>query len=233
MTHFINEDAHLDPELALYVAEVRGALQHVQDSRQQLSLLWENGRSDTAKLLNNSLGLDDSAICHALLSTSVVGMSMVLDDNQSKCLAALADRFSESPLKPVIDVLFTPLWQNYVHANSHEMTRLSVNRNNMFAHISRVKPQADILGYSEEVISRLKPLLGEETELKMCEAPYGIIEYRDVLGNSSLFADQSFGYLSGLMSILSFAQIEEVLESMTSYADKHISDFQAQYDIGI
>jgi len=232
MTHSI-KDAHLDPELALYVAEVQVALQHVQDSRQQLSILWENGRSDTAKLLKNSLGLEDSAILHALLSTCVVGMSMVLDDNQSKCLATLVGRFPDSPLKPVIDVLFTPLWERYICVNSQEMTRLRVNRNNMFAHISRERPQADILGYSEEVISRLKPLLDEETELKMREAPYSVIEYSDVLGNSSLFSDQSFGYLSGLMSILSFAQIEEVLESMTAYADKHINDFHAQHNIGI
>lgn len=225
MTHSINEEAYLDPELGLYVAEVKGALQHVQDSRRQLGMLWENGRSDTAKLLKDSLGIEDSAILHALLSTSVVGMSMVLDDNQSKCLASLANRFPESPLKPVIDALFTPLWERYKCENSQEMIRLRVNRNNLFAHISRERPTADILGYSEEVISRLKPLLDEEAVLKMREAAYSIIEYSDVLGNSSLFSDKSFSYLSGLISILSFSQIEEVLESMTTYADKHINDF--------
>lgn len=223
---------YLDYELSLYVTEVHIAIRHTIDSRRELAKLWDGGRSKIAQAVAINHNLNDATLRQSLASSCVVGLYMSLVDAQSKCLSGLPDKFRNSTVAPVIKAIFTPLWDEYKQAHAQDIKRLKINRNNLFAHISKKQKQSDILRYSDEVMSQLLPLISDQDAVEMRDERCLILTTKDILGGCALFSDQSFNYLEALISILRFSQTDEIFQSMQNNSTKHLEDFRNQYPTG-
>ena len=227
MPNLLNDEAHKDPQLGQYVVEISNVLSDIESSKKELSKLWNIQNNEPSNLAReiHKLGLHTHSLRSALKSDCIIKMSMILDDSQSKSLAHIKSKFHESPLSPVIVGLFDPLWNNFFVKTEPDRKILKINRNNMFAHISKNKNQNEVLGYSEKVISNFKPLMSPEHIEKMRSTKFKIIEYGDILEQSILFSDRGLDYLKALLQILSFAQIDDVFDSMVANLEKLKKDF--------
>lgn len=214
------KETFLDYDLEVYIAEIEGFLQRVVDAKAQLRLLWNNVgycASDVARLIRQEHKIYDGILRESLKSTAINSLYSILDDNQSKCFARLLKLHKEGPLAQVLAGLYQPLWDDYRGYYEQEILRLTVNRNNYYAHVSRDKTTNEILSW-EKVTGK-----------------YTIINHSDVIGISyeSIFSDQSLNYLQGLCVLLGFAQETEIHQSMVNNIDGHLAKFRKMHPLKI
>lgn len=212
------EATFLDSDLHVYTAEISVFISRTTEAKEQLKILWniqDSCASEIARDIRKSYGIRDNSLRQSLKISAITSLYSVLNDNQSKCFARILSLYKKGPLNQILLNLYKPLWEAYEVRYKAEILRLSVNRNNYYAHISKKKPTNEILTWEG------------------IPGKYTIINYSDIISdiNDSIFSSQSVRYLNGLQSLLSMAQEQQIFETMVKNIPQHLNEFKSLYPL--
>jgi len=218
-----------DNELSDFLAEVRYGLDLVRRSKKELSLWWDltkNEPSELARSIRRAHQIDDATIRFSLITSSVVSLCLILEDNQSKNFAKVGELFRNGPLVRIITSMYEPLWDQFIQHYSDDMLRLRINRNNLFAHLPKDKHINETLQYSPSTAKIFASIAAPEHFTRGLAEKFTIIENSDVLGKMPLFSDSALRFLSSLLGMMSFAQEPEIQGLMEADISGHLDRFR-------